>query len=108
VLDSRSVLPDHIPNAHCKRDTCSPSYKGLALFPATLVKSAIVAGIAWRYLGVLQAGSELLRSHLPRRWPLRHGRNDSSFGTRRNLKRLPRTPAMRSSPNLPSTQLAEY
>jgi hypothetical protein len=45
-------------------------YKGLALFHATLVKSAIVAGIAWRYLGVLQAGSELLRSHQPVEKPL--------------------------------------
>src|SRR5215204_2372204 len=48
-------------------------YEGLALFPATLVKSAIVAGIAWRYLGVLQAGSDLRRIHLLRGWVNRVG-----------------------------------
>ena len=53
MLDSRSVLPNHIPNACYKRDTSAPfSTRAWPCFSATSVaKSAIVAGTAWRYLG---------------------------------------------------------
>ena len=52
MSDSRSVLLNHIPDAYYKRDTGALFHtKGVALFTATLVRSAIVAGIAWRYLG---------------------------------------------------------
>jgi hypothetical protein len=60
VLDSRSVLPNRIPNACYKRHTGAPfPTRAWLCFPAMLVKSAIVAGIAWRYLSVLQACCEL-------------------------------------------------